>query len=150
MATDLQRLQAERLYVESELPQSDLGIARACGIDRGTVKRWREAGDWERKRAEFQHRCRTDAAIALRSAADAVRQSAKLLDAIEAQEILANIARTSTNPFAQIAAVKEVRAWLEAAAEAERRTEDSGVSIIPADSDAWQAECLKGADDGRA
>ena len=92
MATDADRLNARRLYVESELPPSDLGIARQCGIDRGTVKRWREAEAWDIQRAEFWHRCRTDTAVESQVAADTARAAHRYLTHAQRLEILHDIA----------------------------------------------------------
>lgn len=93
MASEADRLRAERGYVESEEQPTDKALAASCGIDRGTVKRWREAGDWERKRREFWHRCSTDAAHAAYVATEAARQAASILSAVEVLEELSRIAR---------------------------------------------------------
>ena len=116
MASDADRLRAQRLYVESDKPQSDSAIAKDCGIYRETVKSWRVAGGWELEREEFWHRCRTGAAIETIIAATAARQSVPILTRIRGLEILASIAEDDTQKgttrVQAISKASEIDGWM--------------------------------------
>lgn len=119
MASDADRLRAQRLYVESEIQQSDKGLAASCGIDRGTVKRWREAGSWETERAAYWHRCRTDTAvanaIAAQVSADSERQIGPILARADGLAILSSIAKDTaekgTTRVMAVTRIAEIDGW---------------------------------------
>ena len=149
MASDAQRHQARRLYIESEpdrrnLPPSDSAIGRACGIDRETVKRWREAEAWELARAEFHHR----AASAAAHATSVERKAAKVLTALRRRELLESCAEDKAVPWpVRIQAMREDREEEREAREvasAAGTTAGAGVKTythVPEDASTWAQEC---------
>lgn len=93
MASDADKLKAERLYIEAEKQPTDSGVAASCGIDRETVKRWRTAGNWEVRRAEYWRRA-TDAAT-LKAVSE--QRVASVLTRVNALAILAEIAQSAAH-----------------------------------------------------
>ena len=115
MASDADRLRAGRLYVESEVCPSDSAISRACGIDRQTVKRWREASSWDIQRAEFWHRCHTDATVAAIAATEGERKATAILSRAEGLGLLSGIAwdekQKGTTRVMAITRISEIDGW---------------------------------------
>lgn len=113
MASDRDRLRAERLYVEGG--KSPAVIASDIGIARSTVYEWRREGDWDAKRKELSDRIGRVVREASDEAAAAVAATHRILSRMEGLAIAAEIARAASNePRDRLAAIKlaaTIEAW---------------------------------------
>lgn len=103
MASDGDRLRAERLYIEAGNTTDEIAVA--TGVTARTVQRWVSAGDWEVRRVAFCRRVSFDVAKER-----AVEQQVKysVLTMAEGLGILASLARaTELEPGDRIRAIKE-------------------------------------------
>ena len=105
MASDADRLRAERLYVEGG--KSIAVIASDIGVHRSTVYEWRNEGDWDSKRRQLADKIQRAQAEATDSVVAAVATTHRLLSRFEGLGILADLARSSdVFPKDRIAAIK--------------------------------------------
>lgn len=113
MATDHDRLRAERLYVEGG--KSAAAIAADIGVHRSTVYDWRREGDWDARRSELSDKIRQAVdEVSVPSVAAAVA-ARRILTRAEGLELLAEIALDrNLEPRDRTAAIKlaaSIDAW---------------------------------------
>lgn len=113
MATDRDRLRAERLYVEGG--KSPAVIASDIGVARSTIYEWRAAGDWDAKRKELSDRIGRVVREASDEAVAAAATKFRILSRLEGLAIVAEIALSAAvEPRDRLAAVKlaaSIDAW---------------------------------------
>lgn len=111
MATDGDRLKAERFFIESAEAPTDLANATHCNIHRTTIKRYREAGEWEIKRAEYWRRA-TSAATLSAVVSQAVGSILSRLEGLAlAASIARNIEAKDADRLAAIKLASTIDAW---------------------------------------
>jgi transposase-like protein len=113
VATDADRLRAERLYIEGG--KACAVIAADIGVHRSTVYEWRREGDWDAKRSELSDRIRRAVdEVSVPSVAAAVAAH-RILSRAEGLGILAEIALDrNLEPRDRTAAIKlasSIDAW---------------------------------------
>lgn len=144
MASDADRLRAERLYVEGG--KACAVIAADIGVHRSTVYEWRAEGAWDAKRSELSDKIRRAVdEVSVPSVAAAVAAH-RILSRAEGLAILAEIAldrnvepRDRTNAVKAAAAID---AWT--VTPSSGPVADVGVTVVPEDSDDWIQEAQRG------
>jgi len=90
VATDADRLRAERLFVEAGKSMS--AVASDIGCARSTVYEWRNEGDWDSKRKELSDKIQQAVREVSDPVAAAIAASHRLLSRAEGLAIAAGIA----------------------------------------------------------
>ena len=144
MASDRDRLRAERLYVEGG--KSPAVIASDIGVARSTVYEWRNEGAWDAKRRELSDKIGQVVREASDAGAAAAATVHRILSRAEGLAILAEIAldrnlepRDRTNAVKAAAAID---AWT--VTPSSGPVADVGVTVVPEDSDDWIQEAQRG------
>lgn len=113
MASDADRLRAERLYVEGS--KSIAAIASDIGVHRSTVYEWRTEGDWDVRRRQLSDKIRQAQAEATDTVVAAAATKVRILTRLTALGILADLAMDDTKePRDRISAIKTaagIEAW---------------------------------------
>ena len=109
MASDADKLRAERLYVEGG--KSPAVIAADIGVHRSTVYEWRNEGDWDSRRRQLADRIQQVQAEATDTVVAAVAITHRILTRMEGLGILAELALDSSKePRDRINAIKAAAA----------------------------------------